>query len=488
MQFTNVNTRSLVCIQAFNLYVNGGLHCVVRYSQLHALNEQLKQECGMANIPPFPPKHFFSLKGIDLEDRKLKLEKYIQEVSQDSNLSSSESFVTFLCRAQQETQQEESIPVSFEVSLMNGSKLKVNINSTDKTDDVLENVMSVMGLSEELTYYFGLFLIKGDLDGNYSVVRKLQEFECPYISLKSLQDRRSYKVLVRKTYWDQSIDETVAKNHIGLNLLVVQAQSDVATGWTKCPDEAKQRLKRLYNKGSKLECLHLCQTLQNYGYLQFHPCLTDFPSQGSRAVISAGNYELKFRILSNNNETKEKAFLVTRIKCWKISSHINHGLKSSSEKSDNPLLQLSFEYLVSKGNLRWVSLLSDQAIVISMCIKSMVDELIRKRKGERIRKPADRDSTGVRPTYKPRDKTTEALFDATDVEIESTDISGIQKAKESVKKISEKLSSVSIMPKTSSSTEVQPPLNEISQDSTLATPVVSMTTGRSFEGIGDEDL
>lgn len=54
------------------------------------------------------------------------------------------------------------------------------------------------------------------------VVRILQEFECPYISLKALDERRLYKIVLRKAYWDQSLDKIVMNHRIGLNLLQVQ--------------------------------------------------------------------------------------------------------------------------------------------------------------------------------------------------------------------------------------------------------------------------
>lgn len=43
--------------------------------------------------------------------------------------------------------------------------------------------------------------------------------------------------------------------------------------------------------------------------------------------------------------------------------------------------ELSFEYLVSKDTLRWITILSDQAIFISISLQGVVDELVSKRDG-----------------------------------------------------------------------------------------------------------
>ena len=46
-------------------------------------------------------------------------------------------------------------------------------------------------------------------------------------------------------------------------------------------------------------------------------------------------------------------------------------------KSEGSKLELSFEYLVTPEKLEWVRLVSGQAILMSMCLQSMVEELVR---------------------------------------------------------------------------------------------------------------
>ena len=50
-------------------------------------------------------------------------------------------------------------------------------------------------------------------------------------------------------------------------------------------------------------------------------------------------------------------------------------------KAEGSKLELSFEYLVTPETLEWVRLVSGQAILMSMCLQSMVEELVRIRWG-----------------------------------------------------------------------------------------------------------
>ena len=46
-------------------------------------------------------------------------------------------------------------------------------------------------------------------------------------------------------------------------------------------------------------------------------------------------------------------------------------------------LELSFEYLVAADKLVWITVVSSQAILMSICLQSMVEELVRIRAGEK---------------------------------------------------------------------------------------------------------
>ncbi|NWJ04468.1 SNX17 protein, partial [Crypturellus undulatus] len=395
---------------AYNIHVNGVLHCRVRYSQLLGLHEQLRKEYGANVVPAFPPKKIFTLTPAEVEQRREQLEKYMQAVRQDPTLGGSETFNSFLRRAQQvvagaggsapcarpgrscrcalqETQQIPTEEVLLEVLLSNGQKVKVTVLTSDQTEDVLEAVASKLDLPDDLVGYFSLFLVRETADGAFSFVRKLQEFELPYVSVTSLRSPE-FRIVLRKSYWDSSYDDDVMEHRVGLNLLYAQTVSDIERGWILVNKEQHRQLKSLQEKVSKKEFVRLAQTLKYYGYLKFDPCVTDFPEKGCHVVVSAGNNELNFQVRLPNEQLKEGSFKVTRMRCWRVTSSVpmSNGPSGSSPGKAEVKLELAFEYLMSKDRLQWVTITSPQAIMLSICLQSMVDELMVKKSGGSIRK------------------------------------------------------------------------------------------------------
>jgi hypothetical protein len=56
---------------------------------------------------------------------------------------------------------------------------------------------------------------------------------------------------------------------------------------------------------------------------------------------------------------------------------------NSSRAEPETKLELSFEYLVAADKLVWITVVSSQAILMSVCLQSMVEELVRIRAGEK---------------------------------------------------------------------------------------------------------
>lgn len=54
---------------------------------------------------------------------------------------------------------------------------------------------------------------------------------------------------------------------------------------------------------------------------------------------------------------------------------------SSSSNSPTHNMELSFEYLMSKNCLQWITIASEHAILMSVCLQSMVDELLNQKDG-----------------------------------------------------------------------------------------------------------
>ena len=188
--------------QVYEIHINGVRHCSLRYRQLHTLHEKLKREFHPSTLPTFPPKKLMPLNLAQLEDRRLKLEKYLQLLSQDPRVSNSVVFNGFLLAAQQETASEKSEEVNLDVFLMNDSKTTVRGLTILQTEEVLEKACRQLGVPDELVYYFALFLVQRDeSSGKICIIRKLQDYESPYISQKSfVKNSASTKLVLRKRY------------------------------------------------------------------------------------------------------------------------------------------------------------------------------------------------------------------------------------------------------------------------------------------------
>lgn len=462
----------------YNIHVNGVFHCTVRYRQLHNLHEQLKKEFGVNNLPSFPPKKYLPLTPLQLEERRDQLEKYIQTISQTPKLVGSDLFNGFLLSAQQETSSEESQEVSLDVFLMNGFKITLKILSTERSDQVLEKVCQNIHLSSEFVYYFSLFLIKREDDGDLTVLRKLQDFESPYISQKSIQG--TPRVVLRKSYWDPDYDRELMQDKVALNLLYVQTVSDVERGWILSGPDTQQKLTSLQARGAKKEYLDVARTLKYYGFMQFRPCICDYPRPGSRVLVSAGNRELNLRArLSDSSSIREGNFKVTRMRCWRITTHHNnndvYAAGSSSRQPPKPKLELSFEYLISKDKLQWITISSEQAILMSVCLQAMVDELLLKKNGTPRKQPSDRTPKGSW-SYMKRDGSCQMICHSNSVDsissnetVQNGDVKTSTKTEStsSMRRLSERLSNVTL------------------KSSNKSTPCVE---NDAFDGIGDDDL
>ena len=381
----------------FNLHVNGVFFCAYRYSQLHDFNEQLRKEpFDFSTLAAFPSKRqtLLALTPYEIEERREELEAYLQGVSQHPQTRNCDLLHNFLLCGQQDAYKEENMAVPLDVYLTNGKKVTVDIMAMERTDSVLEIVAKKIELPEKFTYYFGLFVVAVGTDGSQMMMRKLQDFEAPFVSLKySSQIAEAggitctYRIVIRKWYWDSSYDADLMENKVGCNLLFVQTVSDLENGWIIAPKAASRQLKQVQSKGERKKFVELAKSQHHYGHVQFMPVTTDFPKSNTRATISIGPKELCMQIMTESGQSKEVAFKVTRMRCWKITSLLED---SASILAMEGKLELAFDYLFTKDKLQWVRLVGPQAIFMSTCLGSIVAELIKKGSGGAIDVPGDK--------------------------------------------------------------------------------------------------
>jgi len=442
----------------YEVHLNGLHHCSVRYRQLHNLHQQLKRElasisggnCG--GLPVFPPKKLMVLSSIQLEERKMALEKYLQLVSQDPRLSGGLAFNGFLLAAQQESWADSEAStgsggggqmVDLDVYLMNDQKYTVRGRCSLQTDDVLEILGKELGIPEELIFCYGLFLIRRQ-EASVQIVRKFQEHESPYISMKA-QHGSDLKLVLRKWSWDPKTDDLLCDNKASLNVLYIQTLSDVESGMLQANASVRRQLAGIQSRGAKKEYMELARSLKDFGYVHFMPCVCDYPNTNTKVSVLIGGRELIVRVTDKNGDVKEAQFRITRMRCWRIMSAEPTALEALNDvitKNGNggtapscegcpPALELSFEYLMPSASvtssaaaapmtssamnkeMQWVSITSPQAILMSICLQSMVEELLRIRNNpdpenrphDGLRRPSDGCSVVRQYTHRKQDGT-----------------------------------------------------------------------------------
>lgn len=228
-------------------------------------------------------------------------------------------------------------------------------------------------LLDHLHPYFALFIIAQE-DSNAIVLRKLQDFESPVITYKNICTL-GIRVILGKNYWDIEHDLEILNDSVGLSLLYNQTISEIQRGWILIADEVQNQLISLQQSKAKKEYMEIARTLKYYGYIQFVPCFCDYPQPNSKVIVAIGKNELNLRVLTSYDKPQEIAFKVTRMRCWRITT-----LQNNIDRYDHDhfSLELSFEYLIAKNQLQWITISSDQAILMSVCLQSMIDELLLK--------------------------------------------------------------------------------------------------------------
>lgn len=117
-------------------------------------------------------------------------------VGQDSRIVSSELMIGFLLSAQQETTCEKKQDINLDIYTMNNYQITIRVSTFDRTEQVLTKAFKQINLSLEYLMYFSLYLIKRDNNGEIIVLRKLLDFESPYMSHKSIRDEN--RIVLRK--------------------------------------------------------------------------------------------------------------------------------------------------------------------------------------------------------------------------------------------------------------------------------------------------
>ncbi|KAM5314662.1 sorting nexin-31 [Glossophaga mutica] len=359
----------------YSVYLDGFLFCRVRYSQLHRWNEQLRRVFGNC-LPPFPPKYYLAMTTSMANERRDQLEQYLQNVTVDPNVLRSDVFIDFLKLVQLDTFSVATKKASLDIFLPDGRGVRVEILTSDTADRVLEVVSHKIGLCPELLGYFGLFLIQFRKEGKLSVMKKLADFELPYVSLLS-SEVEDCKVGLRKWYMDPALDSMLMDCGAAVNLIYMQAIQDIQKEWAKPTQAQRQKLEALQKEDNQTKFLELSREVRHYGYVQLDPCVCDYPEPGCAAVLSIGNHEISCCVTLPDDQTQDITFQMSRVKCWQVTFLGTLLDMDGPQRTLNQNLELRFQY--SEGSRwQWFVIYTKQAFLLSSCLKKMISEKMAK--------------------------------------------------------------------------------------------------------------
>ncbi|KAM7122009.1 sorting nexin-31 isoform 1-T1 [Ciconia maguari] len=353
----------------YSVCLEGFLLGKARYSQLRRWDAQLRQLFGSA-MPAFPPKFYLAMTKSMADERRSQLEQYLQNVTLDSNITNSDVFIGFFRKLQQDTFNIQTQKAFLDVYLADGSNIRLDIQTSDTAERILEVTSCKMGLSRELIKYFSLFFFQDHDDGALSVVKKVADFELPYVSLQSMKELHC-KLGIRKWYMDPSLDTLLMDCRASLNLLYMQAIQEVKRNWIKPTEGQMQELKFLQKNENKAKFLELIREMQFYGYIRLDPCICDYPEEGCSADIYVGNNEINCCIKLPTNQTKEVSFKINRLRSWQVT------FLGATKDGEEDTLELRFEYNDS-GTWQWIILYTKQAFLLSSCLKKIISEQMMK--------------------------------------------------------------------------------------------------------------
>ncbi|XP_049628910.1 sorting nexin-31 [Suncus etruscus] len=356
----------------YSVYLDGFLLCRLRYSQLHSWNQQLKRVFGNY-LPRFPPKYYLAMTTAMADARRDQLEQYLQNVAMDPGVLKSDIFIDFWKLVQLETFRIKPEQASLDVLLPSGKSVKVAVLTSDTAERVLEVLSHKMGFCAELLDYFGLFLIGFRQDGELSVLKKLANFELPFVSLRSAE-AENCRVGLRKWYLDPALDSRLTDCSATLGLLYSQAVWDMEQEWATLSSVQRQELEAHQKEDQPRKFLEQARGFPNYGHLRLDPCTCDFPEPGCAAEPEVGSGALHCQVTLPDGQKQDFTFQMSSVRCWRVTFR---GALLGKDQSERTLQNLELQLQCLEGGCwRWFVIYTKQAFLLSNCLQKMISEKV----------------------------------------------------------------------------------------------------------------
>ncbi|XP_075251932.1 sorting nexin-17-like [Convolutriloba macropyga] len=382
MQFSipkweNVASYNSTGHQVFHIYLNGFLHCKSRFSHLHELHAKLKsiypevlEEIGAK----FPPRRLMVLNTNELETRRDKLETYLQTLSQCVDITTGPELTSFLVKqqAQSFTIPKDKMTQPFQLTLPDFSPAMLSIDSSASSVMVLLNAAELLSIPKQFLFAFKLVLV--ELQEKVLIYQKLLlACECPALVLFSARLEKpssKFAILIRKMLSSNEIEQQLLDNRVIAKLVADEIRQDLKYSFC-LPRDSKNYPKAKLLEKSDEALLESMNKLRYCGYIRFQVCMANFPEDRTYVVPRFGRYEVCLEYNQRDGTRVCANLKVCRIKCWSVGELTEPNLyKQFSYK-----YELCFDYYLAHDKACLVKILTNEAVMMSLCIQQMIDEM-----------------------------------------------------------------------------------------------------------------
>ncbi|KAM3927705.1 sorting nexin-31 [Leptodactylus fuscus] len=347
----------------YSVYLEGFILFKVRYKALHYWDAQMRHVFGK-RLPTFPPKYYLVMTKSMLVERRIMLEKYLQEVVSDPVISSSEIFITCFKKLQLETFKMPSVKAILKIYLPDGRQVDVDSKTSDTAERVLQAALYKLNVSRELTEYFSLFITHTDTNGVFSVVKWVAPFEIPFLTIWNINND-SYQIDIRKCYMTPSTDAMLMGCTATIDLLYAQAVQELKMNWSKPTKQQMTALMELIKMDNKVKVLELMQEVEHYSYQKLDPGVTDYLDDNTKVTVSVGNNELFCSFKTSDNKTEIVRLHIGEVACWHVMFY--HPEKTIDQQ------EFKLRY-VDGDVLKWITIWTNQLFLLSTWLKKMQRE------------------------------------------------------------------------------------------------------------------
>ena len=362
---------------AYDIYLNSTYFASVRYSTFLGLHDVLKAKGLLTAGMNFPAKKFFNLTSDQIQQRRESLESYMRGVINLPNIFTMPAVTDFFRVAQQDTYQLNMVSTELPIFLPNGDSFMVDILSTDTTEEVLLLIANKLDFPSELMHHFNLFLLQeGEEDepAEDGVKRKptlpryiriLMPYESPFLAIETLE--KKVRLVYHTLFYNAIFLSELLPFENATDIVYKEIVHECKMGLMGKPDVSTQgKLKQLKQEKDIKQFLKVSRTLPYFGTIHVENCYSDYPEE-REVVVKLNTVGIKtFDPTDTYGAYPLYEFKLSRIKCWRVLKGNKPGFKFS----------LSFEYLIDKDTLKWISIESGQSLYMSTVIQTVINEFL----------------------------------------------------------------------------------------------------------------